>query len=308
MRKSMQSEKGFLSGVALKKQSEFVEEVLEPEGFTWKELRELARKDSYMAFIAGSDQIWNASIHIDPIYFLRFSPMEKRIALAPSFGISTIPDYNKKDVQKGLKGFNKIAVREKTGKNIIESFCDVPIIQVADPVFLLRREQWEKFAKNEKLPAETYIFVHFLNPPQEQTVKEIKKLSKYHSSQIICFSYDYQEYSLFENAIHIDGNPREYVALIQNAKCVCTDSFHSTVFSILQHTDFYTFPRQHLHVTSQSSRITDLLKCYGMDSRYCEDGRVCDGTVIDWKVADEISVSNQFILGEYLKEELEKRG
>lgn len=307
MRRSMRSEKGFLSGNALQKQNEFVEEVLKPEGFTWKKLRELDKIENYRAFIAGSDQIWNASIHIDPIYFLQFASREKRIALAPSFGIREIPDYNKTAVQKGLKGFNRIAVREKMGENIIESLCNIPTVQVTDPVFLLNREEWIRFAKNEKVPTESYIFVHFLNQPKEKTVSEIEILAKNLNSQIVCFSYYYQEYNLFEKAIHFDGNPREYVALIQNAKCVCTDSFHSTAFSILLHTDFYTFRRQHLHSASQSSRITDLLERYGIDKRYCEDGKLCKESVNDWNIIDEISASNRFILREYLIEELEKR-
>ncbi len=307
MRKSMQNEKGFLNSEALKKQNEFVSDVIKPEGFTWRELREIAKRKNYVAFIVGSDQIWNASIHIDPIYFLKFASKEKRIALAPSFGINAIPEYNKKTVRNGVKGFERIAVREKTGENIIASLCDVPTIQVTDPVFLLNRKQWEQFGKNEKVPMEAYTFVHFLNPPKEKTVYEIEKLSKRLGSKILCFSYDYHEYTLFTNAIYINGSPREYVALIKNAKCVCTDSFHSTVFSILLHTDFYTFPRQHLHTASQSSRITDLLEQYGLQEKYCEGKIFSDEVPIDWNSIDEISTSNKFILEQYLKDELKKR-
>jgi len=307
MRKSMRNEKGFLNAEALKKQNEFVSDVIKPEGFTWRELCEIAKRKNYVAFIAGSDQIWNASIHIDPIYFLKFASKEKRIALAPSFGISAIPEYNKKAVQNGVKGFERIAVREKTGENIIASLCDVPTIQVTDPVFLLNKRQWEQFGKNEKVPMEAYIFVHFLNPPKEKTVYEIEKLSKRLCSKILCFSYDYHEYTLFTNAVYINGGPREYVALIKNAQCVCTDSFHSTVFSILLHTDFYTFPRQHLHTASQSSRITDLLERYGLQEKYCEGKINSDEVPIDWNSIDEISTSNKFILEQYLKDELKKR-
>lgn len=307
MRKSMQNEKGFLNSEALKKQNEFVSDVIKPEGFTWRELREIAKRKNYVAFIVGSDQIWNASIHIDPIYFLKFASKEKRIALAPSFGINAIPEYNKKTVRNGVKGFERIAVREKTGENIIASLCDVPTIRVTDPVFLLNRKQWEQFGKNEKVPMEAYTFVHFLNPPKEKTVYEIEKLSKRLGSKILCFSYDYHEYTLFTNAIYINGSPREYVALIKNAKCVCTDSFHSTVFSILLHTDFYTFPRQHLHTASQSSRITDLLEQYGLQEKYCEGKIFSDEVPIDWNSIDEISTSNKFILEQYLKDELKKR-
>ncbi len=307
MRKSIQSEKGFMTAVAIDKQNEFIKNVLKPEGFTWRKLRAIANSEKYVAFIAGSDQIWNASIHINPIFWLRFASKKKRIALAPSFGISEIPDYNRKDVIRGLKGFNRIAVREKTGEKIISGLCDVPTIQVTDPVFLLKREQWERFGKNDRVPTESYIFVHFLNPPEEQTIYEILNLSKRLNSKILCFSYDYQVYNLFENAIHFDGNPQEYVALIQNASCVCTDSFHSTVFSILLHTDFFTFPRRHLHSASQSSRITDLLEQYGLQDKYCKDKLINNELTLEWNMIDEISASSQLVLEKYMKEELEVR-
>ena len=96
MRKSMKKEKGYLTRKAYDLQNEFVEDMLKPQGLTWKELHMTATRDAYIAFIAGSDQIWNASIHINPIYFLQFAPKYKRIALAPSFGINSIPAYNKK--------------------------------------------------------------------------------------------------------------------------------------------------------------------------------------------------------------------
>ena len=263
--------------------------------------------EEYIAFIAGSDQIWNASIHIDSIYFLRFVPKKKRIALAPSFGISSIPDYNRKSVQDGLEGFTRIAVREKTGRMIIEQYCEIPTIQIADPVFLLSMEQWIQFSESENAPTMPYIFVHFLNRPKEQTITEIEKLSKKLGIQVVCFSYSYLEYNKFENAIHIDGTPKEFVALIRNARYVCTDSFHSTVFSIMLHTEFYTFPRQHLHTASQSSRITDLLERFGLDRKYVKYQKISDESLIDWNVVDEIIEKDRVVLKKYLEEEI-KRG
>lgn len=307
MRKSMQSEKGYLNKGALDQQNEFVQKILKPEGFTWKELCEMAKQDDYAAFIAGSDQIWNACIHIDPIYFLNFAPKEKRIAFAASFGIDMIPSYNTSAVKNGLKGFTRIAVREKTGETIVEHLCDVPTVQVADPVFLLNREQWEAFIENEKVPAVPYIFVHFLNCPNEQTINEIETLSKSLDTQIVCFSYDYQKYSKFENAIHIDGSPQAFVALIREARCVCTDSFHSTVFSIILHTNFITFQRQHLHSATQSSRITDLLKRYKLKEKYSTSGKIKEMNQPDWDMVDRIVKEDNLALKRYLIEELQNR-
>lgn len=308
MRNAMRKEKGFLTHEAYDLQNEFIDNVLRPEGFTWKELCALAGNDNYIAFIAGSDQIWNASIRISPIYFLQFAPKSKRIALAPSFGIDSIPAYNKKTVQEGLEGFKKIAVREQTGEKIVKQLCDVPTIQLTDPVFLLDGSQWISFAENIKTPLEPYVFVHFLNKPSKETVFEIKNLAKRTNTMVLCFSYNYEEYSLFEKKICWDGSPQEYVSLIHNAAYICTDSFHSSVFSIIMHKRFYTFPRQHLHTASQSSRITDLLARYGLEKRYVKKGAITeDDETIDWNAVDEEMNAERNILKDYLNGEIRKR-
>ena len=45
---------------------------------------------NYDLFVTGSDQIWNG---YDAFKYLTFADRNKRIALAPSFGTSSIKDY-----------------------------------------------------------------------------------------------------------------------------------------------------------------------------------------------------------------------
>lgn len=40
-----------------------------------------------------------------------------------------------------------------------------------------------------------------------------------------------------------DVGPKEFVWLMGHASIVCTDSFHATVFSILNHREFYVLKR-----------------------------------------------------------------
>lgn len=307
MRKSMKKEKGYLTRRAYDFQNKFVEDMLKPQGLTWKELHSIATRDDYIAFIAGSDQIWNASIHINPIYFLQFAPKCKRIALAPSFGINSIPAYNKKTVKVGLEGFERIAVREQTGEEIIGQLCKVPTIQVTDPVFLLDVNQWKSFAESVNTPSKPYIFVHFLSEPSKDTIYEIEKLSNRTSTEVVCFSYGYKEYSIFSEITHLDGDPQEYVSLIRDASYICTDSFHSSVFSIIMHKRFYTFPRQHLHKSPQSSRIIDLLTRYDLEDRYVKSGMIPEEDSINWNAVDTTMENERIVLRKYLDEEIERR-
>ena len=69
---------------------------------------------------------------------------------------------------------------------------------------------------------------------------------------------------------HIDGSPWDFLAMIDGAEYVLTDSFHATVFSIIFHKAFSTFERQYVHGHSQSTRITDLLDALKLDNHYNE--------------------------------------
>lgn len=52
----------------------------------------------------------------------------------------------------------------------------------------------------------------------------------------------------------------EFLGLIKNAKLVCTDSFHATVFSIILNTPFLVFMREQIASgVDMNSRIESLL-------------------------------------------------
>ena len=72
---------------------------ISPLVLSFSNLRKKAKNSEYAAFICGSDQVWNSAVfYVDPFYYLRFAPLEKRIAFAPSFGRDFVPDYNKKKI------------------------------------------------------------------------------------------------------------------------------------------------------------------------------------------------------------------
>ena len=73
---------------------EFAREYLNIEYFNGSEMKRFAYSQDCLAVMAGSDQIWNSyAVYVDPFYYLRFAPVNKRIAYAPSLGKSDIPVY-----------------------------------------------------------------------------------------------------------------------------------------------------------------------------------------------------------------------
>ncbi|MEI3320547.1 MAG: polysaccharide pyruvyl transferase family protein [Eubacterium sp.] len=111
--------------------------------------------DLYDMFIVGSDQVWHPDVISDDM-FLRFAEKKKRATISPSFGLDEIKrkgDY----YRNGLCGFNKITVREESGKDIIEGLCDVQVDVNLDPVFMLDSEEWDRVSKPVKGVAVEYL-------------------------------------------------------------------------------------------------------------------------------------------------------
>jgi hypothetical protein len=66
----------------------------------------------------------------------------------------------------------------------------------------------------------------------------------------------------------IPTGPIEFLDLVNNAKCVITDSFHGTAFSINLQTPFYVFGRDYGSAHSQNSRVESILRKMKMEDRF----------------------------------------
>lgn len=206
-------------------------------------------------YIAGSDQIWNCSLPNgnDAAYFLQFGKKEvKRIAYAASFGIPEIPEENSKQMKVWLDKFDAISVREKTGLDILNKI-GVSGIEVVDPVYLLTKEQWCKFAGEKKVYDNKYILIYDLTIKDYRLKEEAQRLSQIFGYKII--SIDGMHKCPYAQKNISDAGPQEFVNLINNAEYIITNSFHATSFSIILNRPFVTY-----YKNSNISRIADLLK------------------------------------------------
>ena len=211
-------------------------------------------------FITGSDQVWNPLYpEVTSLYFLTFVPKEKRIAYAPSFGISEIPEEYKENYKKWLSEIKYISVREESGAKIIKELTgrDAPVL--VDPTLLLTREKWLTIAKPAKnKPKDKYLVTYFLGGVPKEYKKEIKKFAKNNQLKIINLG------DIKETKTYITG-PSEFLDYINSCDIIFTDSFHGTVFSILFEKPFVVYKR--VGGSSMYSRIKTLLKMFKLESR-----------------------------------------
>lgn len=236
-------------------------------------MKKVSRKNEMKAVICGSDQIWNSdSLYVNPYYFLRFAPKEKRVAYAPSFGKSEIPSYNYKILSKYLDAFKSISVREKSGCKIVEQLigkkCDV----VLDPTLAVNPKLWFNFV--EKIKDDDYMLCYFLDEPKKEIIQLLSCIQDTLNLKIKYLPYDFVNYGDIKYKKYEYAGPKEFLNLIYNAKIVFTDSFHATIFSILFKIPFYTIKRNHKKSSSQQTRILNLLEQLNLQNRYIDNNFV----------------------------------
>lgn len=254
---------------------------------SWDEASELAEK--YDAAVIGSDQVWLPSGVMTDIYTLAFvSDGQTRIAYAPSFGISTIPRKYWSKYREMLERFQFLSVREDTGVKIVKEIAGLECGVVADPVYMLDRDEWLKEIPDNVLYEEPYIFVYLLgnNRWQREVIARyagscgIKTVAVIHLDQYI--GYDERCYDVKLT----DAAPCDFLNLIRHAELIFTDSFHCVSFSLIENKEFYAFRRYAEHVKgSTNSRMDSLFHMLHIDESRMLD-KASDMTDIGRKKLD----------------------
>lgn len=214
--------------------------------------------NTYDALIFGSDQIWNPN-WFHKFYYADFQQINtRRIAYAPSFGVSQIPFSMYEDYRRVLNRFSKLGVREKSGVSMIEEISGKKSELVCDPTFLLSANEWMKLEINPGIKKDKYILCYFLTDNFNHWIA-VKKYARMKKMKIITIPVGGHSYSKGETII-TDATIQNFIYLIHNADVVLTDSFHGSVFSLIFEKQFYVFERHNnKSKQSQNSRILNLL-------------------------------------------------
>lgn len=262
----------------------FTDTYLKPQEVTYGELKRMAEES--IACFSGSDQIWNSStLYVDPLYYLRFAPQYKRVALSPSFGRDFIADYNKEKMRKWIIDYPYLSVREDSGVKLIKELTGRDAMHLLDPTLIINSEEWKSILCIEDKPND-YILAYFLDEPSDYAKKCLKKLKEKLDCKILAIPYKF-EYMDYSDSI-IAAGPKEFVELVANAKVVCTDSFHGTVFAINMHTPFFTYEREYGSANKQSERVLSILRKVDMLDRYQPKNVVEELNNLDFEHSEEI--------------------
>lgn len=249
--------------------------------------------DEYLAFVCGSDVVWHPRYHKDKTAdFLGFAPQYKRIAFAPSFGVSEIVDLERRnDYFNWLMGINYLSVRDESGYELVKDITGQEAIVLMDPTLCVSADKWREYVRVPvNKPSDNYSLCYFLGNMTKEYQEYIEKTSEGKEIIYICDAQDITHYAT---------SVEELLWLIDNADMMFTDSFHGIVFSILFHTNFVSFERVEKGLNIYT-RIESLLKMTGLDQ--CKFGN--DIKNIDFCKSDQAINIRKQIMIDYLRESI----
>lgn len=266
----------------------------------------------YDKVITCSDQLWSPSALGSGFYNLMFAPDETlKISWASSFGVKSIPWYQKGRTKNYLNRIEHISMRENSGAEIVKQLTgkDVPVLM--DPVFVFNKEEWNSFVETQKPEWEDYIFCYFLGDNPEHRLAA-KKLSEKTGKKIVTLRHldcYVSEDEKFGDFAPYDVDPVRFLNILRNATYICTDSFHGTAFSVIFEKKFMVFDRYNSKSSnSKNTRIDSVCANLGLKNRrFTNVSDVADLMVQDIDYDEVTKKVEQYRehTKQYLKEALE---
>lgn len=235
----------------------------------------------YDIYITGSDQTWNPLLcggYNNSPMFLDFAiKNSSKAAYAPSLGVSTLTDEQKKVLKFKLKDFKYISCRETNGAKLLSNLLDREIPAVLDPTLLLTKQKWMEIEEMPQNMSKEYIFCYFIG--DRKYYREFAtQLSKQTHLPIYYIPVSWRDCKSSNNLI-FEAGPKEFVGLINHATYVCTDSFHGVAFCSNLGKNFYAFVKHSGNIHGgDNSRLFDYLERIGLTDRLLES---YDGGEID---------------------------
>lgn len=223
--------------------------------------------DRYDLCIYGSDQIWR--------YFNRYNKKgfdfeyfgngkvsaNHRITYAASMGAVAFAntEVEEKFIQKVSANFDRLSVRESDLQKYLDS-KGISSEQVCDPVFLLKKEDWNSLIDKKYIPKYKYIFYYNLQNLGYAT-HYVNELARKKGLKVIELRGKVPEFH-YGNRYRITAGVEEFISLLSGAEFVVSSSFHGVALSLCLQKQFVYASKD-----TNSNRVMSLLSKFQLDYR-----------------------------------------
>jgi hypothetical protein len=255
--------------------------------------------------IYGSDCVWNiydfSGMGTPDPYYLGDNPIKHTRSVA--YSVSTaVKDYfntSRSLFAEHLPKHDAISARERGFSKYLQQFTDKPVLHTCDPLLLLGKDYWGKFA-SQKLVAAPYAL--FYNQQfNAGTVSRIAgTIHETTGLPVLIIGTDFTLKDEDYKIVLEDIGPNEFVSAFRYADFVLSSSFHGVVFSVLFKKQFYS-----ISYRVGKSRTADFLDTIGIKEREIDHSKHIDiQNVIDYSVVNDRLQAFVKQSDEYLKQQI----
>jgi hypothetical protein len=225
-----------------------------------------AESPQFDTYVVGSDIVWHPQFlgsDLGEYFYLTFAGSRRRVAYAPSFGVTEIPAQHQARITSGLQAFAFLSAREQSGSDIIERLTGRVAPNVLDPTLLLSAQDFDKIAS--PLPeTKDYILMYGVQYSRELCELAVAERARLRLPLVVVVSAVHTnpaQYAFADKVVSGVG-PSEFLGWVRNAAWVCTNSFHGAAFSIIYRKNFVTTPS-----AAMNTRTLSLLQRVGLEAR-----------------------------------------
>ncbi len=234
------------------------------------ELREHFKNNTYDAVIVGSDQTWrprySPNIYNYFLDFLEDNDKIIKLAYATSFGTSDweFSDEETKRCSQLVQQFDAVSVREESAVEMTANYLNTESTWVLDPTLLLSKEKYSELANKKNIPKRSGLFSYILDetPGIVSVIEQTKKILGLDS-----FINQPKNRSNIKTASSLKDlqypSVESWLKSFEDADFIITNSFHGTVFSIINQKPFLVL----VNKERGASRFYSLLGKLGLENR-----------------------------------------
>ena len=261
--------------------------------------------------VIGSDEVFNviqsnSNVGYSLELFGKNNNAKKVISYAASFGNTTLDKISKykkeNEIAELIKNIDSISVRDKNSFDIIYKLTGIKSNINLDPVLMF------DYMNSDFIPEinvnEKYMILYaYNNRISKEEAKYIKELAKKRNIKVYSIGGSQPYADKF-----IDCNPFEVLAYFKNAEYIITDTFHGSIFSIINNKPFVTLVRKSKgNSYGNEEKLTFLLEGLSLKDRivysYKDIAKVIDKN-INYKKINEIIKNERKNTLDYLKNNL----
>ena len=262
------------------------------------------------ALVIGSDEVFNCTqinpeVGFSPELFGYKANAKKVLSYAASFGNTThkkLQDCNKADELRGyFNKFSSISVRDENSFNVIKALTGKEPEINLDPVLMY---DFMSIVPDKELRRNYIVVYAYRARITSKESEEIVRFAKKTNKRLISVSgqMDWCDE-------HFKGNPFEILDLFRHADYAITDTFHGTIFSIINRLRFVTLIRDSMGgAYGNQEKLQDLLDRLGLHDRSFSN----DKDVLESRIQAKIQYEDVFNIinkerqhtNKYLKDQL----